>query len=335
MDSKNESNSENEERDSTEIKKEIKMKKIDQLYNNLLSLKQSNYTKKLDIKDKDCELIIKESYNLLLNDPVLLELKAPLCICGDIHGQFYDLLRIFEILNYPPKTNYLFLGDYVDRGKQSLETILLLLILKIKYPKNIYLLRGNHECEVVNRQYGFFDECKRRTSIKIFKLFTNLFNVLPITALIENRILCMHGGLAYGLKKVEELKILRRPTDIPDEGILCDLVWSDPSEELPDCWGTNERGISYTFSKDVVREFCEKNDLDLICRAHQVVEEGYEFFSDMRLVTIFSAPNYMGEFDNNGGILSINEDLLCSFHIINPIFSKEKKKKEKINKFVN
>ena len=311
------------------------MKKIDQLYNNLLSLKQSNYTKKLDIKDKDCELIIKESYNLLLNDPVLLELKAPLCICGDIHGQFYDLLRIFEILNYPPKTNYLFLGDYVDRGKQSLETILLLLILKIKYPKNIYLLRGNHECEVVNRQYGFFDECKRRTSIKIFKLFTNLFNVLPITALIENRILCMHGGLAYGLKKVEELKILRRPTDIPDEGILCDLVWSDPSEELPDCWGTNERGISYTFSKDVVREFCEKNDLDLICRAHQVVEEGYEFFSDMRLVTIFSAPNYMGEFDNNGGILSINEDLLCSFHIINPIFSKEKKKKEKINKFVN
>ena len=145
----------------------------------------------------------------------------------------------------------------------------------------------------------------------------------------------MHGGLAYGLKKVEELKIIRRPTDIPDEGILCDLVWSDPSEELPDCWGTNERGISYTFSKDVVREFCENNDLDLICRAHQVVEEGYEFFSDMRLVTIFSAPNYMGEFDNNGGILSINEDLLCSFHIINPIFSKEKKKKEKINKFVN
>ena len=335
MDSKNESNSENEERDSKQIEKEIKMKKIDQLYNRLISLKQSNFTKKLDIKEKDCELIIKESYNLLLNDPVLLELKAPLCICGDIHGQFYDLLRIFEILNYPPNTNYLFLGDYVDRGKQSLETILLLLILKIKYPKKIYLLRGNHESEVVNRQYGFFDECKRRTSIKIFKLFTNLFNVLPITALIENRILCMHGGLAYGLKKVEELKIIRRPTDIPDEGILCDLVWSDPSEELPDCWGTNERGISYTFSKDVVREFCEKNDLDLICRAHQVVEEGYEFFSDMRLVTIFSAPNYMGEFDNNGGILSINQDLLCSFHIINPIFSKEKKKKEKINKFVN
>ena len=278
MDSKSESNSENEERNTNQTEKEIKMKKIDQLYNTLLSLKQSNYTKKLDIKDKDCELIIKESYNLLLTDPVLLELKAPLCICGDIHGQFYDLLRIFEILNYPPKTHYLFLGDYVDRGKQSLETILLLLILKIKYPKNIYLLRGNHECEVVNRQYGFFDECKRRTSIKIYKLFSNLFNVLPITALIENRILCMHGGLAYGLKKVEELKILRRPTDIPDEGILCDLVWSDPSEELPDCWGTNERGISYTFSKDVVREFCEKNDLDLICRAHQVVEESYEFF---------------------------------------------------------
>ena len=316
MDSKSESNSENEERDSEQIEKEIKMKKIDQLYNNLISLKQSNYTKKLDIKEKDCELIIKESYNLLLNDPVLIELKAPLCICGDIHGQFYDLLRIFEILNYPPNTNYLFLGDYVDRGKQSLETILLLLILKIKYPKNIYLLRGNHECEVVNRQYGFFDECKRRTSIKIFKKFIDLFNVLPITALIENRILCMHGGLAYGLKKVEELKIIRRPTDIPDEGILCDLVWSDPSEELPDCWGTNERGISYTFSKDVVREFCEKNDLDLICRAHQVVEEGYEFFGDRELVTVFSAPNYCGEFDNAGGMMVIDENLMCSFKVI-------------------
>ena len=117
MDSKNESNSENEERDSKQIEKEIKMKKIDQLYNRLISLKQSNFTKKLDIKEKDCELIIKESYDLLLNDPVLIELKAPLCICGDIHGQFYDLLRIFEILNYPPNTNYFFLGDDVDRGK--------------------------------------------------------------------------------------------------------------------------------------------------------------------------------------------------------------------------
>ncbi len=321
-----------EEKEEEEYKTTI----IENLFQRLKSSKKLNYCEKLILKEEECKIIIERAYPLLEKDPVLLELKAPICICGDIHGQFYDLLRIFEILNYPPSTNYLFLGDYVDRGKQSLETILFLLILKIKYPKNIFLLRGNHESEIVNKQYGFFDECKRRISIRVHKLFSELFNILPITALIEEKILCMHGGLAYGLKKVEELKIIRRPTDIPDEGILCDLLWSDPSEELPDCWGSNERGVSYTFSKKVVKEFCENNDLDLICRAHQVVEEGYQFFADMKFVTVFSAPNYMGEFDNNGAILSINSNLLCSFHVINPVFNHDKKTKNKIiKKFIN
>lgn len=254
---------------------------------------------------------------------------------GDIHGQYYDLLRLFECLQYPPKTKYLFLGDYVDRGKQSLETVLLLLCLKVKYPDMIYILRGNHESESVNRIYGFFDECKRRTSLRIYKAFCLLFNILPITALIENKILCMHGGLAFDLENLEQLKNIKRPTEIPDKGLLCDLVWSDPSTEVPTDWGPNERGVSLTFSKSVVEKFNKANDLDLICRAHQVVEEGYEFFADMKLVTVFSAPNYTGEFDNYGGILNIDENLQCSFHILSPMTTSNQKREKKIKKLVD
>ena len=159
--------------------------------------------------------------------------------------------------------------------------------------------------------------------------------MLPITALVEGKILCMHGGLSKELTSLKDLKLIRRPTEIPDKGLLCDLVWSDPSSEIPTNFGPNEREVSVTFSKDVVISFTEKNDLDLICRAHQVVEEGYEFFADMKLVTVFSAPNYMGEFDNNGGVLSVDEDLLCKFHVITPISDRQKVHKEKIRKLVN
>ena len=318
MDSKNESNSENEERDSKQIEKEIKMKKIDQLYNRLISLKQSNFTKKLDIKEKDCELIIKESYDLLLNDPVLIELKAPLCICGDIHGQFYDLLRIFEILNYPPNTNYLFLGDYVDRGKQSIESICLLLTYKIKYPTKVHLLRGNHESSVTNRIYGFYDECKRRYNVRLWRNFTELFNYLPVAAKKKEKILCMHGGLSPDLRNFSSINEISRPTDIPDTGLLCDLLWSDPDKDVLE-FDENDRGVSVVFGEKIVQEFNRKNDLDLIIRAHQVVDDGYEFFAQRQLITIFSAPNYCGEFDNSAGIMIIDDALTCSLKVLRPV----------------
>jgi serine/threonine-protein phosphatase PP1 catalytic subunit len=150
--------------------------------------------------------INKNKYNIIL-------------FIGDIHGQYYDLLRLFEYGGYPPEANYLFLGDYVDRGKQSLETICLLLAYKIKYPENFFLTRGNHECSSINRLYGFYDECKRRYSVKLWKTFTDCFNTLPITASVDDRILCMHGGLSPELESLEQLKIIHRPTDIPEHGI--------------------------------------------------------------------------------------------------------------------
>ena len=318
------------------LEKDIENDRISRLLKALLSLKMKNTTQSLHLKEITIKRVLQQAYLIIEKEPVQLEITAPLIIVGDIHGQYYDLLRIFECLKTPSEKKYLFLGDYVDRGKQSLETILLLLCFKIKYPNNIYLLRGNHESASINKIYGFFDECKRRVNTRIWKTFTDFFNILPITAVVENKILCMHGGLSYDVYDMKHFKEIKRPTEIPESGLLCDLVWSDPSSDLCTNWGPNERGLSYTFSKDVVEKFVKENDLDLICRAHQVVEEGFEFFANMKFVTIFSAPNYMGEFDNNGGILEIDEDLLCRFHIISPKSeTKTKKKKEHIKKLIN
>jgi serine/threonine-protein phosphatase PP1 catalytic subunit len=201
---------------------------------------------------------------------LLIEFYRSIWHSGDIHGQYSDLLRLFEYGGLPPEANYLFLGDYVDRGKQSLETICLLLAYKIKYPENFFLLRGNHECASINRIYGFYDECKRRFNVRLWKVFTECFNCLPVAALIDDKILCMHGGLSPDLTQLDEIKNLPRPTDVPDTGLLCDLLWSDPGKDTTG-WGMNDRGVSYTFGPDRVTEFLEKHDLDLICRAHQVV----------------------------------------------------------------
>ena len=189
---------------------------------------------------------------------------------GDIHGQFYDMLRLMECNGFPPDQKYLFLGDYVDRGKQSLETICLLLAYKIKHPNSIFLLRGNHESASVNKLYGFYDECKKRVSVKAWKLFCDCFNYMPITASIDQKIICMHGGLSPDLHKVDQLKNIFRPTEIPDDGMLCDILWSDPNEENITEWEYSERGVSFTFSKSVVERFLEENNMDLICRGHQV-----------------------------------------------------------------
>ena len=217
----------------------------------------------------------------------------------------------------------MFLGDYVDRGKQSIETICLLLAYEIKYPENFFLLRGNHECSSVNRIYGFYDECKRRYSIKLWKNFCDCFNCLPIAAIIDDSIFCCHGGLSPELTFVNEIKEIIRPTDVPEQGMLCDILWSDPNKDIvDDYFGENERGISVTFSKKYVQKFLSDNNLELLCRAHQVVEEGYEFFANKACVTVFSAPNYCGMFDNSGAMMVVVENLKCSFNIIknkNPV----------------
>eukprot|EP01105_Mastigella_eilhardi_P024535 TRINITY_DN641_c2_g1_i5.p1 TRINITY_DN641_c2_g1~~TRINITY_DN641_c2_g1_i5.p1 ORF type:complete len:348 (-),score=87.63 TRINITY_DN641_c2_g1_i5:136-1179(-) len=290
---------------------------VDQIIQRLLEVRGSKPGRQVNLGENEIRFLCFRAREIFMSQPILLELEAPIKIVGDIHGQYYDLLRLFEYGEFPPEANYLFLGDYVDRGKQSLECICLLLAYKIKYPENFFLLRGNHECASINRIYGFFDECKRRYSIKLWKTFTDCFNCLPIAAIIDEKIFCMHGGLSPDLKTMEQIKRIMRPTDVPDTGLLCDLLWADPDKDKQG-WGENDRGVSFTFGADIVAQFLRKHDLDLICRAHQVVEDGYEFFARRQLVTVFSAPNYCGEFDNSGGMMSVDDTLMCSFQILKP-----------------
>lgn len=259
---------------------------------------------------------------LILSQPNQLDLQGPLKICGDIHGQYSDLLHLFELCGTPDKINYLFLGDYVDRGRHSLETISLLLCYKLKYPCRFFLLRGNHETQSVTRIYGFFDECKRRFTVKLWRQFIDTFNCLPVCAIIENQIFCCHGGLSPEMLTPEmtdlfelkqKLRKMQRPCDVPENGLLCDLLWSDPwyidySEKAvePSGWESSERGVSYMFGPDVIDQFLERFNLDLIVRAHQVVEDGYEFYANRSLVTVFSAPNYCGEFDNAAAVFCLS-----------------------------
>ncbi|KAI6186453.1 Metallophosphoesterase domain containing protein [Aphelenchoides besseyi] len=250
-----------------------------------------NWKQSIDVSEHEIRLICNLSRDLFLSQPMLLELNAPLKIVGDIHGQFKDLLRLFKLCGFPPLSNFLFLGDYVDRGPKSLETIILLLCYKIKYPGNFFPYQGQSR---------------------------DVFNCMPVAALIENKIFCCHGGLSPHLKTLEQIKRITRPVEVQDNGLLCDILWSDPDSKILG-WAPNDRGISFVFGQDVLQNFLQKMDLDLVVRAHQIVEDGYEFFGKRSLVTIFSAPNYCNEFDNAGAIMNVDRNLLCSFQILKPV----------------
>jgi len=296
---------------------------IDEILDKLTSVRKRHPNSQTVYYDKEIIFALcAQARSIFMSQDMLLDLEVPLKICGDVHGQYHDLLRIFDHAGFPPKSNYLFLGDYVDRGKKSLETICLLFAYKIKYPENFFLLRGNHESPSICRIYGFYDECKRRYNIKMWKTFIDVFNCLPVCARIDDKVICMHGGLSQEMLSEGNtinslIDSLQRPADIPDSGFLCDLLWADPLPEGSG-FGPNDRGVSVSFGADVLSNVLDKEDLDLVVRAHQVVEDGYEFFGGRQLVTIFSAPNYCGEFDNAASILNINEGLQCTFQVLKP-----------------
>jgi len=295
---------------------------VDGVIDKCLEARGAKPGKLVQVSEGQLKALCTATREVFLSQSALLELEAPLKICGDIHGQYHDLLRLFEYGGFPPESNYLFLGDYVDRGKQSLETITLMFAYKTKFPENFFLLRGNHECASITRIYGFYDECKRRYNIKMLKQFCDVFNTFPVCGLIDEKIMCMHGGLSPEISNMDQVRRLVRPTDVPDTGIICDLLWADPDKDIAG-WAENDRGVSFIFGPDVVTSFLQKMDMDLVCRAHQVVEDGYEFFAKRQLITLFSAPNYCGEFDNAGAMMSIDETLMCSFKVLKPVKGKK------------
>jgi serine/threonine-protein phosphatase 2A catalytic subunit len=237
---------------------------------------------------------------------------CPVTVCGDVHGQYEDLLELFRIGGRVPNTNYLFMGDYVDRGYYSVRSVTLLMALKVRYKDRITLTRGNHESRQITQVYGFYDECLRLYgNANVWKMFTDLFDYLPLTALVEKQIFCLHGGLSPTIETLFGIEDIDRVQEVPHEGPMCDLLWSDPDDRGG--WGISPRGAGYTFGQDISENFNHTNGLTLVGRAHQLVMEGYNWCHEKNVVTIFSAPNYCYRCGNQAAIMEIDEHLEYTF----------------------
>jgi len=256
---------------------------------------------------------------LLLEESNVQPVNTPVTVCGDIHGQFYDLLQLFKTGGEIPETSYIFMGDFVDRGYHSLETFTYLLILKARYPDKITLLRGNHESRQITQVYGFYDECQQKyANANAWKYCTQVFDYLTLAALIDGKILCVHGGLSPDVKTLDQIRTIPRNQEIPHEGPFCDLMWSDP-EDI-ETWQVSPRGAGYLFGSKVTTDFNRVNNLELICRAHQLVQEGYKFmFPENNLVTVWSAPNYCYRCGNVASILQLDENRNKSWKVFEAV----------------
>ena len=239
-------------------------------------------------------------------------MKAPVTVCGDIHGQFFDLVELFKIGGDSPDSNYLFMGDYVDRGYYSVECVTYLMCLKVRYPNRIHLTRGNHESRQITQVYGFYDECLRKYgNSNVWKYFTDLFDYLPLTAVVENQIFCLHGGLSPSLENLDSILKLDRKQETPQEGPMCDLLWSDPEDRFG--WGMSPRGAGYIFGHDISEQFNHTNKLNMISRAHQLQMNGFSWCHNKQVCTIFSAPNYCYRCGNQAAIMEVDEYLKYTF----------------------
>jgi len=261
--------------------------------------------------------ILLEVLKILSSLPTLIEIDVPanqhFNVCGDVHGQFYDFLNIFEINGLPSETNpYLFNGDYVDRGSFSLETILTLFALKILYPNHLHLTRGNHESLNMNNIYGFRPEVESKCGVKAFELFTEVFCWLPLAAVINKKVFVVHGGLfSKDDVTLDDIKKVNRNRQPPDEGLFCEMLWSDP-QPFPGR-APNKRGVGVAFGPDVTKNFLKVNGLELVVRSHEVKEEGYLVEADGKLITVFSAPNYCDQTGNKGAIIKFDSNMKPNF----------------------
>lgn len=294
---------------------------IKEIVNKIILIKDKYITEPAHLTFNEINIILDNVQVFFQKEPTLLELHPPITVVGDVHGQLHDLFRIFDCCGYPPKTNYLFLGDYIDRGLRSIETISLLFCYKILFPQNIYLIRGNHEFCGVNSKYGFRAELRKQFLLKgtqLWNKFNEVFDFLPLAALIDNKIFCTHGGISPHINSMQEIKNIQKPVGenyIYDdnhfiEGIVPDLMWaeSDPKIEK---WRVGDNGMSVCFGLAPVEEFVKKFNLKLICRGHQVAMDGieYPFSPNKSFVTIFSAPKYKFTYNNKGAVIHINEKL--------------------------
>ncbi|XP_042307023.1 cyclin-dependent kinase-like 3 isoform X2 [Sceloporus undulatus] len=302
---------------TTGQQKELKGMEIKQVRVLKRESKKSEVSKIPSLLNVDQNREKQEAKEILTKESNVQEVRCPVTVCGDVHGQFHDLMELFRIGGKSPDTNYLFMGDYVDRGYYSVETVTLLVALKVRYRERITILRGNHESRQITQVYGFYDECLRKYgNANVWKYFTDLFDYLPLTALVDGQIFCLHGGLSPSIDTLDHIRALDRLQEVPHEGPMCDLLWSDPDDRGG--WGISPRGAGYTFGQDISETFNHANGLTLVSRAHQLVMEGYNWCHDRNVVTIFSAPNYCYRCGNQAAIMELDDTLKYSFLQFDP-----------------
>ncbi|KAK9806971.1 hypothetical protein WJX72_009035 [[Myrmecia] bisecta] len=254
--------------------------------------------------------IILQAREILKALPSLVDVPVAqgghITVCGDVHGQFYDLLNIFKLNGLPAEDSpYLFNGDFVDRGSFSLEVILTLLAFKVLYPQHMHLARGNHESKGMNKIYGFEGEVKHKYNAIMADLFRETFCWLPLAHVLDGRVLVVHGGLfSQDEVTLDDLRRIDRYREPPEEGLMCELLWSDP--QASEGRSPSKRGVGVAFGPDVTRRFLAANKLDLLVRSHEVKDEGYEVDHDGYCVTVFSAPNYCDQMGNKGAFIRFN-----------------------------
>ena len=241
----------------------------------------------------------------LTSESTLLQLDSPVIVVGDLHGHIGDLFRILQF-GFPEKDRYIFLGDYIDRGNFSIELMILLLLLKARYPRNIFLLRGNHEFDALARTSGFYNEIMRAYGdYHVYDAFVAMFSFVPLAALVDNKILCVHGGIGPCDMSLSKIASLRRPIFDYTDPAITSLVWSDPRADIR-FYSASSRGTGYCYGDQAVFQYLTDNKLTTIVRAHECVVEGVKSFFDGKVITVFSASNYCGQSNNRSGVLRID-----------------------------
>jgi len=307
--------------------------------------KKDHESDNFKFKPEQVHDLAKQAIKVVANQPIVIRINTPAKVFGDVHGQFQDLMRFFEMWGEPKEgangdiaaIDYLFLGDYVDRGTYSLETICLLMALKVKHPERIHLLRGNHEDRLINANFGFLEECQNRlveesyNDDSIFNVVNEFFEYLPLAAIIEDEILCLHGGIGASLNYISDIELIERPLEIVHEAqtktqqIVMDILWSDPTDNDDEMGiqpnlqrDSNNCGNIVKFGPDIVKKFLQQNNLNMIMRAHECVLDGFERFAGGSLITIFSATDYCRRHNNAGAMLIVKNNFEIIPHLIYP-----------------
>jgi len=260
------------------------------------------------LSEEQIRAVVWRVQAILAQESNVLSLHGPINICGDLHGQFYDVRKLFEVGGkIEAGTRYLFLGDYVDRGYFSLETVTLLFLYKLLYPDQIFLLRGNHECRSITQVYGFYEQCMRYYAHSaIWKLFVDAFDFLPVSAIVDGKIFCIHGGLSPKCPAIDSVRTIQRSIEVPSEGPFTDLLWSDPETKVS-MFSPSTRGAGFLFGAQAVEKFCGENNIELVTRAHQLAPQGYQHYFGNKCLTIWSCPNYFYKCRNLAAVMEVRD----------------------------